>query len=571
MALSKQMELFEDGGLKEEGGMVDEVSGNDVPVGSTREEVRDDIPAQLSEGEFVFPADVVRYIGLEKLMKLRQEAKQGLKQMEAMGQMGNSEEATMPDDLPFDETDLDIEDEEDVPFDETDLDTEDDLGYNIGGYVPPSYTPPVIQNIPQMNIPQFPAQPGVPPIPGMPQNINQPKLAGFSQLMGGFGFNQDTQKPNLPQAELVRYVNKTTKQVRMIPHLNNPDGSRGDTLYPIPEGFVAEEEDPKKKAQKTTKVPTAKVDKVDSEEGGDDGGKGPGVTAVDPAGDALSYQSIGKKDALDKNMAKVANMQLGLLGIGKGGITAGIMGKTGRGLLGKTDIDAINLGAITAYYTQSKKELGVYGKNIANLDTKTRNALSMSIDRAISSVTNLTTDANGNDMSTLDTISAVNDLADLYGVDKIDTAKRNWNLNVVIGKTIAEIDKERDKVRQRMIRRGLMTPQQGFNPEEALGIEGLSKAQQKGFMAALESGKGVNEYGGVSKGTLSDVQSIADKPQYSFETITGDNTGGSSSTDSGSVSEGGYGGVGATAKGGFINKKKMKPKEMKRGGLASKK
>ena len=41
-----------------EGGMIDEVSGNDVPTGSTREEVRDDIPAQLSEGEFVFPADV---------------------------------------------------------------------------------------------------------------------------------------------------------------------------------------------------------------------------------------------------------------------------------------------------------------------------------------------------------------------------------------------------------------------------------------------------------------------------------------------------------------------------------
>ena len=78
MALSKQMEMFEDGGLKDEGGMTDEVSGNDVPSGSTREEVRDDIPAQLSEGEFVFPADVVRYIGLEKLMQLRQEAKQGL-------------------------------------------------------------------------------------------------------------------------------------------------------------------------------------------------------------------------------------------------------------------------------------------------------------------------------------------------------------------------------------------------------------------------------------------------------------------------------------------------------------
>ena len=110
--LRQQMEMFEDGGLKDEGNTVDPVSGNDVPPGSTQEEVRDDIPAQLSEGEFVFPADVVRYIGLEKLMQLRQDAKQGLKQMEDMGQMGNSEEATMPDDLPFDMTDLDIDDEE---------------------------------------------------------------------------------------------------------------------------------------------------------------------------------------------------------------------------------------------------------------------------------------------------------------------------------------------------------------------------------------------------------------------------------------------------------------------------
>ena len=41
MALSNQMEMFEDGGLKDEGGMIDEESGNDVPIGSTREEVRD--------------------------------------------------------------------------------------------------------------------------------------------------------------------------------------------------------------------------------------------------------------------------------------------------------------------------------------------------------------------------------------------------------------------------------------------------------------------------------------------------------------------------------------------------
>ena len=45
--MAKQMDMFDDGGLMDEGGTVDPVSGNDVPPGSTQEEVRDDIPAQL--------------------------------------------------------------------------------------------------------------------------------------------------------------------------------------------------------------------------------------------------------------------------------------------------------------------------------------------------------------------------------------------------------------------------------------------------------------------------------------------------------------------------------------------
>ena len=123
----KQHHSFNDGGLLDEGGMIDEVSGNDVPSGSTREEVRDDIPAQLSEGEFVFPADVVRFVGLEKLMQLRQKAKEGLKKMEDMGQMGNSEEATIPDDVPFSMDDLDIEDDKEEEV--------SDSNFNRGGVV----------------------------------------------------------------------------------------------------------------------------------------------------------------------------------------------------------------------------------------------------------------------------------------------------------------------------------------------------------------------------------------------------------------------------------------------------
>ena len=100
------MELFDEGGLRDEGGEVEPKSGNEVPSGSLQKEVADDIPVMISEGEFVFPADVVRYIGLNTLMKLRQDAKQGLKMMEKMGQMGNSEEAEIPDDIPFEMADL---------------------------------------------------------------------------------------------------------------------------------------------------------------------------------------------------------------------------------------------------------------------------------------------------------------------------------------------------------------------------------------------------------------------------------------------------------------------------------
>ncbi len=105
------MKIFQDGGLEQDGGTKDPVSGNDVPVGSMQEEVRDDVPAMVSEGEFVFPADVVRYLGLERLMKMRQEAKAGLKMMEKMGQMSN-DSSELPDDVPFNPEDIMAEDDD---------------------------------------------------------------------------------------------------------------------------------------------------------------------------------------------------------------------------------------------------------------------------------------------------------------------------------------------------------------------------------------------------------------------------------------------------------------------------
>ena len=67
---------------------VDPVSGNEVPPGSLPEEVRDDIPAQLSEGEYVVPADVLRFYGMKFFEDLRKNAKIELAQMEANGRIG---------------------------------------------------------------------------------------------------------------------------------------------------------------------------------------------------------------------------------------------------------------------------------------------------------------------------------------------------------------------------------------------------------------------------------------------------------------------------------------------------
>ena len=74
--------------MKDDGLDRDPVSGNEIPPGSLAREVRDDIPAQLSDGEYVVPADVVQYFGVKFFEDIRAEAKAGLAEMEATGRIG---------------------------------------------------------------------------------------------------------------------------------------------------------------------------------------------------------------------------------------------------------------------------------------------------------------------------------------------------------------------------------------------------------------------------------------------------------------------------------------------------
>lgn len=94
--------LFAEGGINTGNAEVDPVSGNEVPPGSMPEEVRDDIDAKLSGGEYVVPADVLRFYGVNFFEKLRKKAKEGLGEMDAEGRIGGDSEEE-DEDFPFSE------------------------------------------------------------------------------------------------------------------------------------------------------------------------------------------------------------------------------------------------------------------------------------------------------------------------------------------------------------------------------------------------------------------------------------------------------------------------------------
>jgi hypothetical protein len=85
----------EGGSVEKEVEFVKEDDDDDVPdppPGATPEEVADDIPAYLSTGEYVLPANVVRYIGLKNITGMHQRALSELQQMEDLDIIENVDE-----------------------------------------------------------------------------------------------------------------------------------------------------------------------------------------------------------------------------------------------------------------------------------------------------------------------------------------------------------------------------------------------------------------------------------------------------------------------------------------------
>ena len=323
--MAKQMELFDEGGLMDEGGTIDPVAGNDVPPGSTQEEVRDDIPAQLSEGEFVFPADVVRFIGLEKLMKIRQRAKAGLRMMEEMGQMGNSEEAIMPDDLPFSIDDLDMEDDglEMAQGGVVSMANGGNVipGSNlIGGPITnPSLTPmpgggpggPIGSFNPQAPTGMNPLGTALAPMQAASSLSLPPPTSGIDPNLGGTAFTPTTVQPvqqTFQQAvgagvpgvdfEYVEYVNESGQIVRL-----RRNKVTGEMLDPIPEGFTEKTDATQTQTTTGTGVDTAKV----VGEGFGDGDEGPTDPTIAFGGTPATGERAGLVDGAFKGQFSIIN------------------------------------------------------------------------------------------------------------------------------------------------------------------------------------------------------------------------------------------------------------------------
>lgn len=496
---------------------------------------------------------------------MRQEAKMGLKTMERMGQMGNAEEATIPDDMPFSIIDIEIAEGED---DEVEERAQGGVIEAANGFAGTTTT----TNPLQTRAPSTTASPTglktaytapiVPtattaPIGGFTYKspIDTTKKATYKGLFGG---DELTQGPD----EYRTYVNDAGAEIQ-IPFKN------GKILvgFTIPEGFKLKTDAPKDIKIQTAKTKTTRI-------GSDDGGIG------DPA-------SLGGARVTLGNDVEYA-VQYGF----DGSVSLANVGDavaTGKANFGQLTPEAADLVKQQALGQIAQLAYGFKPQVAVAQELAKKFGVSIPAFNKVQSLVDGARDAT----KTLQGMSLgqVFDMGRTY----LDTSFKKAGV-------------ERSKV------------DQGNTSFSAAGVEGISEDEMRDIQAELQYGRGteskrfdkdktaqiardaerarqkeVARQEAVQKAALdaAERQRVADRKakdarfkaaQEKAERegrVTGreagmsmgDNDGGSGR---GGVSEGpaGYEGSGfgsgfATAKGSLITRKRPKTKKMKRGGLAS--
>ena len=287
-SMEEQMNLFEYGGLADDGTDIEPVTGNEVPPGSMAKEVRDDVPAMLSEGEYVVPADVVRYFGVKFFEDLRNKAKSDMVDLEDEGRIGGA---------PVDNNGLPLEESEELTPEEMAMLEEvlaEDSGMAMGGLAVNQQPPQdPYQQQQTMYAQQF-ASGGVVKGYQAGGDLTKPTYTyggGQPYPMGSpYGASTYTASGGL---EARAYVNETTGQTSTFMFLN------GQPLSYIPPGFV-----PASEAENVTDptTPTTEQEKKIYEEGD-------GKDAIDTSFDitSLTEDELGRManpNSLENTVAK---------------------------------------------------------------------------------------------------------------------------------------------------------------------------------------------------------------------------------------------------------------------------
>jgi len=333
--------LMAEGGITDDGMNIEPVTGNEVPPGSLASEVRDDIPAKLSEGEYVVPADVVRYFGVRFFEDLRMQAKQGLAQMDADGRIGGA--TVNANGVPMEEEE---DDEELSPEEEQMLMEALGSGMAYGGVVK-----------------------------GMAEG-------GISQRDPAFGARSfDRGNFSLPQAggiETRVYYNPSTKEKKSIQFVGgNPVGA-------IPAGFV-----PYTEGMETQAPVTPVATTVAPEPAQDNSGGGSGMTAPTSTGQGASA-GFNYNDWAEKNREAITSnpYQFGLdaladttgKGLSMGLGVVGLAANAPAALLGAGVSKGYNAGQNIAEARAALQVMEAQG----NADTAEYKSLEKQINKAIS-------------------------------------------------------------------------------------------------------------------------------------------------------------------------------------------
>ena len=264
---------------------VDPVSGNEVPPGSLPEEVRDDIPAQLSEGEYVVPADVLRFYGMKFFEDLRETAKIELARMDAEGRIGGEPvEPMQQDDLTPEEmaeiekmtmavggfaTQQSTQSTQPDPYQQQQMMYRQgapvamgNAGYDGGGQVRGYNSSSVVTP---------PPPPVAPPPPVTPVPANTQAQLDFSQFGAGFSFSPQAQD-NLEQISQAAAPTPEFTPVTMYGPNNGKPVVEAKTLEQynklLAEGYtltppVIDNNDPPDPPDDDPKDPTAWADDLD--------------------------------------------------------------------------------------------------------------------------------------------------------------------------------------------------------------------------------------------------------------------------------------------------------------------